>query len=73
MEQENRRKTEWAIETEKRLSAALARKCEELAETVRLLDQAEATVIERTALGAGSGPELQDANAKLQMVASRAG
>jgi ubiquinone/menaquinone biosynthesis C-methylase UbiE len=48
LEQENRLKTEWALDTEQRLSAELTAKCAELAETVRLLDTAEATVTERT-------------------------
>jgi ubiquinone/menaquinone biosynthesis C-methylase UbiE len=48
LEEENRKKTEWALETERRLSAEVAAKCDELAEAVRLLDAAEATVIERT-------------------------
>jgi len=48
LEEENLQKTDWAIEIEQRLSADLTAKCEELAETVRLLDRAEATVIERT-------------------------
>lgn len=65
LEQENRLKTEWAIDTENRLSAALAQKCEELAETVRLLDQAEATVVERTAWAQDLDRRLQQANAKL--------
>ncbi len=49
LEQENEAKTRWALETEQRLSAELAAKCNELVEAVRLLDQAEATVKERTA------------------------
>jgi SAM-dependent methyltransferase len=65
LEEENRRKTDWAIETEKRLSAVLAAKCDELAETVRLLDQAEATVVERTAWAQDLDRALQQANAKL--------
>jgi SAM-dependent methyltransferase len=69
LEEENLRKTTWAIETEKRLSAALAQKCEELAETVRLLDQAEATVIERTAWAQDLDRTLQQANAKLNTLA----
>lgn len=44
LEEENRQKTEWAVVTERRLTA----KCAELAETVRLLEIAEATVTERT-------------------------
>jgi ubiquinone/menaquinone biosynthesis C-methylase UbiE len=69
LEQENRNKTQWAIQTEARLSAALAAKCDELAETVRLLDQAEATVIERTRWAQDLDHGLQQANAKLRMVA----
>jgi hypothetical protein len=65
LEHENRRKTEWAMDIEKRLSAALG----ELAETVRLLDQAEATVIERTAWAQDLDRRLQQANAKLGMIA----
>ncbi|MGD1090527.1 MAG: methyltransferase domain-containing protein [Bryobacteraceae bacterium] len=45
---ENLRRTQWALETEARLTAAVTAKCEELAEAVRLLDAAEGTVIERT-------------------------
>jgi ubiquinone/menaquinone biosynthesis C-methylase UbiE len=45
---EDRKKTEWAIETEARLSADLQARAEHLARTVALLDAAEATVIERT-------------------------
>ncbi|HXP86807.1 MAG TPA: methyltransferase domain-containing protein [Bryobacteraceae bacterium] len=45
---EDRKKTEWAIETEARLSADLEARAEHLAKTVALLDAAEATVIERT-------------------------
>jgi hypothetical protein len=66
LEEDNRLKTQWAIDTETRLSAALAQKCDELAETVRLLDLAEATVVERTAWAQELDRTLQQANAKLQ-------
>jgi chromosome segregation ATPase len=69
LEEENRGKTEWAIETERRLSAALAAKCDELAETVALLDRAEATVVERTAWAQDLDGALQQANAKLRTMA----
>ncbi len=65
LEHENRRKTEWAMGIERRLTAALG----ELADTVRLLDQAEATVIERTAWAQDFDRRLQQANAKLGMIA----
>ncbi len=69
LEQENRLKTEWAIDTEKRLSAALAQKCDELAETVQLLDRAEATVVERTEWAQDLDRSLQHANQRLRMIA----
>jgi ubiquinone/menaquinone biosynthesis C-methylase UbiE len=69
LEEENRRKTAWAIDTENRLSAALAQKCDELAATVRLLDQTEATVVERTAWAQDLDRTLQQANAKLNTLA----
>jgi SAM-dependent methyltransferase len=69
LEQENRLKTEWAIDTEKRLSAALAQKCDELAETVQLLDRAEATVVERTEWAQDLDRGLQHANQRLRMIA----
>jgi SAM-dependent methyltransferase len=70
LEEENRRKTEWAVDTEKRLSAALAQKCDELAETVRLLDRAEATVVERTTWAQDLDRALEQANAKLRVMAA---
>lgn len=48
LEQENLEKTAWAIEIETRLTADLAVRADRLAATARLLDAAEATVIERT-------------------------
>ena len=69
LEDENRKKTDWAIETERRLSSALAAKCDELAETVRLLDRAEVTVIERTSWAQDLDRRLQEAEAKLRMIA----
>lgn len=55
LEEESRRLVQWAKETETRLTGELERtageleaRCRELAECVRLLDAAEATVVERT-------------------------
>ena len=48
LEEENRAKTEWALDTEARYAKELAAKCAELAECVRLLESAEQTVVERT-------------------------
>jgi SAM-dependent methyltransferase len=46
--EDNRQKTQWALDTETRLTETIRLKCEELAEAVRLLNRAEATVAERT-------------------------
>jgi SAM-dependent methyltransferase len=48
LQEENHRKTQWALDTEQRLSAQLAKKSDELVAAVRLLDAAETTVTERT-------------------------
>ncbi len=48
LERENLEKTNWAMETETRLTAELAALAEHLAATVRSLEAAEATVVERT-------------------------
>ena len=49
LEQENRAKTEWALETERRLGAELEEKGAELARCVEILHQVEKTLEERTA------------------------
>ncbi len=48
LEEENRSKTEWALATEARLTQELEARGRELAECVRLLEAADATVEERT-------------------------
>jgi SAM-dependent methyltransferase len=48
LEEENRARAQWAVDTETRLTADLSSKCSELGDAVRLLDAAEATVTERT-------------------------
>ncbi|MBI3209355.1 MAG: methyltransferase domain-containing protein [Candidatus Solibacter usitatus] len=48
LEKDVEARTVWAVETEKRLTSELQAKCEELAEAVKLLNTAEATVDERT-------------------------
>lgn len=48
LEEENRAKTQWALDTDARLSAELTAKGAELLEALRLLDIAEASVTERT-------------------------
>jgi ubiquinone/menaquinone biosynthesis C-methylase UbiE len=68
VEEENRQKTAWAIETERRFSADLAAKCNELAETVQLLDRAEATVVERTQWAQATQTQLNRIEAQLQTI-----
>jgi len=65
---ENRRKTQWALDTEQRLSADLEQRAAQLAETVRLLDRAESTVIERTHWAHSLDAQLQDTATQLAMV-----
>jgi SAM-dependent methyltransferase len=48
LEQENARKTRWALETEARLGAEIEAKSQELAQCVQHLHEAEKTVEERT-------------------------
>jgi ubiquinone/menaquinone biosynthesis C-methylase UbiE len=64
LNQEMDRKTEWALDIEQRLTAKGA----ELAETVRLLDRAEGTVVERTEWARRLDVQLQETAAQLEMV-----
>jgi ubiquinone/menaquinone biosynthesis C-methylase UbiE len=68
LEDENRQKTTWAIDTERRLSADLASKCDELAQTVALLDRAESTVTERTLWAQRVQARLDQLEPQLQMI-----
>ena len=68
LQDENRKRAEWAVEIETRLSTQLHSKCDELAETVRLLDRAEATVVERTVWAQRLERTLQDLEAQVQMI-----
>jgi SAM-dependent methyltransferase len=68
LNQENRRKTEWALETEQRLHADLEKRAGQLAEAVRLLDRAEATVVERTDWARRLDTQLQETAAQLALV-----
>jgi SAM-dependent methyltransferase len=70
LEQENRAKTQWALETEARLTAELTAKCNELAECVRLLETAEATVVERTLWAQRVESQREELAARLEMVRS---
>jgi SAM-dependent methyltransferase len=68
LNEENRRKTEWALEIDQRLTAEIEQRTQQLAEAVRLLDTAEATVIERTDWARRLDAELQETIAQLEMV-----
>jgi ubiquinone/menaquinone biosynthesis C-methylase UbiE len=68
LEDDVRLKTQWALDTEQRLSAELAAKCQELFETVRLLDQAETTVTERTVWAQGLEKQVAQLEAQLAMI-----
>jgi ubiquinone/menaquinone biosynthesis C-methylase UbiE len=68
LNEENRRKTEWALDTERRLTADLDQRAGQLAEAVRLLDRAESTVVERTEWARSLDAQLQDTATQLAMV-----
>ena len=68
LNEENRRKTEWALDTEQRLTADLEQRAAQLAEAVRLLDRAEATVVERTGWARQLDAQLQETALQLDMV-----
>lgn len=75
LEEENRIKTAWALDTEARLTEELratadelAAKCNELAECVRLLEAAESTVVERTQWAQALEAQRAELAAKLNMV-----
>lgn len=55
-------KNAWALETQEKFNA----KAQELAETVKLLDQAEATVVERTEWGQQLSKDLQALRVRLE-------
>lgn len=68
LEQENREKTVWALEIETRLTADLAARAQQLADTVHLLDAAEQSVIERTQWAQRLDAELTQLRAQLAMI-----
>ena len=65
---ENRRKTEWALDTEQRLTAEIEQRLGQLKETIGLLDRAEATVVERTDWARSLDAKLQEATVQLALV-----
>lgn len=65
---ENRRKTEWALETEQRLTSEIEKRVGQLTEAIRLLDRAEATVAERTGWARSLDAQLQETQTQLALV-----
>jgi hypothetical protein len=68
LERDVTEKAQWALDTERRLTAEMEAKCDELAESVRLLDRAEATVEERTRWAQDLDARLQSAAAQLETI-----
>ena len=68
LERDVAEKTRWALETEERLTTELHAKCEELAQCVAFLDQAERTVEERTNWARTLDHECQQLRAKIEIV-----
>ena len=68
LNEENRRKTEWALETEQRLTADLEQRAAQFAEAIRLLDRAEATIVERSDWARSLDTQLQETAAQLALV-----
>jgi ubiquinone/menaquinone biosynthesis C-methylase UbiE len=66
--EDNRQKTHWALDTETRLTETVRMKCEELADAVRLLDRAEATVAERTVWAQSLQTRLDAMERQLHMI-----
>jgi SAM-dependent methyltransferase len=70
LEDESNARLQWGKETEERLNAELQRKLAELAECVRLLDLAEATVQERTRWAQSEESKRREVEAILDAVRS---
>jgi ubiquinone/menaquinone biosynthesis C-methylase UbiE len=68
LHEENRRRAEWALEIEQRLSEHLAKKSSELVEAVRLLDAAETTVTERTLWAQGLQSQLDQLQQQIRRI-----
>ncbi len=68
LETENREKTKWALNTERTLNAELIKQSGQLADTLRLLDQAEQTVVERTHWAQKLDEQLRQMQAQMEMI-----
>jgi len=68
LEDENRQKTKWAQDTERRLTADLVAQSGQLAETLRLLDHAESTVVERTHWAQKLDQQVHQMEAQIELI-----
>jgi ubiquinone/menaquinone biosynthesis C-methylase UbiE len=68
LETENREKTKWAMNTERTLNAELINQSGQFAETLRLLDKAEQTVVERTQWAQKLDEQLRQMQAQMEMI-----
>ena len=68
LERDLHEKTDWALETERRLTADVQSKCNELADAVRLLDNAETKLEERTRWAMSLDERLRTVEAQLAMM-----
>ena len=68
LNEENRRKTDWALEIERSLTAQVEQRARQFAEAIQHLDRAEATVVERTEWARRLEAQLQETIAQLEMV-----
>ena len=68
LEAENREKTKWALDTERRLNADLVNTSGQLAETLCLLDKAEATVVERTHWAQQLDEQLRQVESQIEFI-----
>jgi SAM-dependent methyltransferase len=68
LEDENRKTSEWAVQTERRLTQELESKCNELFECVRVLHETEKTVEERTNWALKLDEQIRQLEASLGLV-----
>ena len=68
LEEENVHKTNWALETEQRLSGELAEGSRQMAKTLELLNSTEATLTERTAWAQDLDSQLRTCSHQLEMI-----
>jgi ubiquinone/menaquinone biosynthesis C-methylase UbiE len=68
LEEENLSKTQWALDTEERLSTEIENQKQHLAEAVKMLDSAQAAISERTAWAKGLDLQLQQELERIDLI-----